>query len=199
MKTKRQTKIGTVLYVAVLIATMGWLQQYALADSEPVAAAEGNAQLVEAQAAAKEILMRMAEFMAKIPQYSVNLASNYDVLQESGQMIEFGESRTVILSRLLMWAGLENRTIGGVAESEALCRMRLPWQQGLMSVSSCRAFDQVTPPSVLVATLRCCIFVGRHHRMFNNSEPFVRSMIWHSLVWSLTVPPSCHVLPWSSE
>jgi len=99
MKTKRRAKKYTMFYVAALILIMSGAQQYALADSEPVAAAEGNAQLVEAQAAAKEILMRMAEFMAKIPQYSVNLTSNYDVLQESGQMIEFGESRTVILSR----------------------------------------------------------------------------------------------------
>jgi len=99
MKTKRQVKVGAVLYVAVLIATMGWMQQHALADSEPLADPVENAQLSEEDAAAKDILMRMVEFLAKIPQYSVSLESSYDVLQESGQMIEFGESRKIIVSR----------------------------------------------------------------------------------------------------
>ena len=99
MKTKRQTKIGTVLYVAVLIATMGWMQQHALADSEPLADPVENAQLSEEDAAAKDMLMQMAEFLSKTPQFSVNLKTSYDVLQESGQMIEFGESRKVIVSR----------------------------------------------------------------------------------------------------
>ena len=93
MKTKRQTKIGTVFSVAVLIVTMSWMQQHALAE------AVENAQLVEEDAAAKDMLMRMAEFLSKTPQFSVNLKASYDVLQESGQMIEFGESRKIIVSR----------------------------------------------------------------------------------------------------
>ena len=99
MKTKRQTKIGTVLYMAVLIAAMGWMQQHALADSEPLADPVENAQLSEEDAAAKDMLMQMAEFLSKTPQFSVNLKTRYDVLQESGQMIEFGESRKIIVSR----------------------------------------------------------------------------------------------------
>ena len=88
MKSKRQAKICAVLYLAVLITTMGGVQQYALAGSEPLAAPVENAQLVGEQAAAEDILMRTAEFLAKIPRYSVNLKSSYDALQESGQMIE---------------------------------------------------------------------------------------------------------------
>jgi hypothetical protein len=48
---------------------------------------------------AKSILMSMADFLAKTPRFSVNLSSSYEVLQESGQKIEFGESRRIIVSR----------------------------------------------------------------------------------------------------
>jgi hypothetical protein len=48
---------------------------------------------------AKSILMSMADFLAKTPRFSVNLNSSYEVLQESGQKIEFGESRRIIVSR----------------------------------------------------------------------------------------------------
>ena len=48
---------------------------------------------------AQEILKRMAEFLAKAPQFSVNLSSNYDVLQESGQKLEFAENREITISR----------------------------------------------------------------------------------------------------
>jgi hypothetical protein len=43
--------------------------------------------------------MRMAEFLAKTPQFSVNLSDSFDVIQESGQKIEFGESRKITVSR----------------------------------------------------------------------------------------------------
>ncbi len=99
MKTKRQTKTGAVLFVAGLIVAMSWMQQHALADSEPLADPIENVQLSEEDAAAKDMLMRMAEFLSKTSQFSVNLRTSYDVLQASGQMIEFGESRKIIVSR----------------------------------------------------------------------------------------------------
>ncbi|MHB8110956.1 MAG: DUF2092 domain-containing protein [Syntrophorhabdaceae bacterium] len=48
---------------------------------------------------AKAILMRMAEFMAKTKSFSVNLWDTYDVYQESGQKIEFGEKRKITVVR----------------------------------------------------------------------------------------------------
>lgn len=48
---------------------------------------------------AKSILMSMADFLAKTPRFSVNLSSSYEVVQESGQKIEFGENRRIIVSR----------------------------------------------------------------------------------------------------
>jgi len=51
------------------------------------------------RADAKDILKRMAEFLSKTPQFSVSLQDSYDVVQESGQKIEFGESRQITISR----------------------------------------------------------------------------------------------------
>ena len=48
---------------------------------------------------AKAILMRMADFIAKTRSFSVDVKSGYDVYEETGQKIEFSETRTIILSR----------------------------------------------------------------------------------------------------
>ncbi|MGZ8160744.1 MAG: DUF2092 domain-containing protein [Methylobacter sp.] len=48
---------------------------------------------------AEDILKRMAKFLADAPRFSVKLQSNYDVVQESGQKIEFSENRNIIVSR----------------------------------------------------------------------------------------------------
>jgi hypothetical protein len=41
----------------------------------------------------------MAEFLAQAPRFSVTLADSYEVLQASGQKIEFGENRKITVSR----------------------------------------------------------------------------------------------------
>jgi hypothetical protein len=51
------------------------------------------------QAEARAILMRMANYLAGLPAFSVRIDSNYDVVQASGQKIEFGERRQVVLNR----------------------------------------------------------------------------------------------------
>jgi hypothetical protein len=58
--------------------------------ASPVAANERDA---------KKILMSMAEFLAKTPRFSVNLTDSYEVLQDTGQKIEFGEIRRILVSR----------------------------------------------------------------------------------------------------
>jgi hypothetical protein len=60
------------------------------AVTSPVAANERDA---------KKILMSMAEFLAKTPRFSVNLTGSYEVLQDTGQKIEFGENRRILVSR----------------------------------------------------------------------------------------------------
>jgi hypothetical protein len=49
--------------------------------------------------AARAILMRMADYLSQVPAFSVRIDSSYDVVQASGQKIEFGERRQLILSR----------------------------------------------------------------------------------------------------
>jgi hypothetical protein len=92
MKTnQRWPAARTALCVVVLAAMMGCAEKQAVTRPEAQAVAE--------PAEAKDILMRMANFLAKTPRFSVNLRDNYDVLQETGQMIEFGETRNITVSR----------------------------------------------------------------------------------------------------
>jgi hypothetical protein len=70
--------------------------QLPTAAQQPVApAVDAPAQQVDAKA----ILMRMADYLAKADSFSVTIDAGYDVIQDSGQRIEFGEVRHVLLSR----------------------------------------------------------------------------------------------------
>ena len=48
---------------------------------------------------AMDQVLRMANFLAQLKQFSVTIESGYDVVQESGQKIEFGECRQVTVAR----------------------------------------------------------------------------------------------------
>ncbi len=48
---------------------------------------------------AKDVLMRMANYLAKLPKYTVNMHDSYDTLQASGEKIEFAETRKITVSR----------------------------------------------------------------------------------------------------
>lgn len=91
MKTKRRAGMRAMLGAMILVAMMGCAEKQAVTRPEPPTAAE--------PAEAKDILMRMANFLAKTPRFTVKLRSHYDVLQETGQMIEFGENRSITVSR----------------------------------------------------------------------------------------------------
>ncbi|MCG3200756.1 MAG: hypothetical protein NFCOHLIN_00618 [Gammaproteobacteria bacterium] len=72
------------------------------ADAESGAQTTGgaeSAQPADTQAEAMGRLMDMAKFLSQTQRFSVNIRAGYDVLQESGQKIEFGEKRTVTVSR----------------------------------------------------------------------------------------------------
>jgi hypothetical protein len=72
------------------------IQHPTAAQPPPAApAVEAPAQQVDANA----ILMRMADYLAKAKSFSVTVDAGYDVVQASGQKIEFGEVRHVLLSR----------------------------------------------------------------------------------------------------
>ena len=98
MKTKRYLMIPATMCVVVFAVTIVSAENQAVTRPEP-AATKAPATQAAVEPEARDILVRMAEFLAKTPRFSVNIRSNYDVLQESGQMIEFGETRSITLSR----------------------------------------------------------------------------------------------------
>lgn len=67
-----------------------------LTAGEPLAA---TATVEEQDPQAKAILLKMADFLAKAPAFSVTLRSGYDAIQADGQVIEFGERRRILLQR----------------------------------------------------------------------------------------------------
>ncbi|MGH8550841.1 MAG: DUF2092 domain-containing protein [Methylococcales bacterium] len=88
-----------VLCLAFLAAITGCAENETIARPEPPAARTPAPQAVAEPAEADEILMRMARFLAESPRFSVNIQGSYDVVQESGQKIEFGERRRIIVNR----------------------------------------------------------------------------------------------------
>lgn len=98
MRIKKQPGASTALCVTVLAAMMVCIVKLAVASTEPAVQA-GSSQAVVKPIVAEDILMPMAEFLAKTPRFSVNLSGSYEVLQESGQKIEFGESRRITVNR----------------------------------------------------------------------------------------------------
>lgn len=79
----------------------------ALAADPPANSSANSPQVAEQAApddsaideAALDTLNRMAETLAKARGFSVTIRGSYDVVQDDGQKIEFGERRTVTLSR----------------------------------------------------------------------------------------------------
>jgi len=62
-------------------------------EKQPVAATSPESQ------DAKALLMRMADLLAKTQAFSVTIPANYDVVQDNGEKIEFGEVRQVLIDR----------------------------------------------------------------------------------------------------
>jgi hypothetical protein len=98
MKTKRHLVTPATLCLVVFAVTIVSAENRAVTRPEP-AATKAPAPQAAVEPEARDILVRMAEFLAKTPRFSVDIRSNYDVLQESGQMIEFGETRNITVSR----------------------------------------------------------------------------------------------------
>ena len=70
-----------------------------------LAGAPGSAQQIDATAVrdsserAMAVLQRMAEFLEQSPRFGVTIDIGFDAVQDSGQKIEFGETRQVVLRR----------------------------------------------------------------------------------------------------
>jgi hypothetical protein len=81
------------------VASGAILLAVAFAAISPGVAEENPETNAPAANPALEQLLRMADFMAKLPQFSVTLDSAYDAVQDTGQKIEFGERRELVLVR----------------------------------------------------------------------------------------------------
>ena len=70
-------------------------------EAKPSATAKSEAQAPapERDPKAMEILLRMANYLAKAPALQVSVLSSYDAIQEDGEFIEFGDRRRIELQR----------------------------------------------------------------------------------------------------
>src|SRR5215831_18241605 len=67
--------------------------------SAPVRAQQPNAANPELDEQAMAVLQRMAAFLTQAQRFSVTVDTGFDVVQDSGQKIEFGETRQMVLRR----------------------------------------------------------------------------------------------------
>jgi hypothetical protein len=65
----------------------------------PARAQESSLESSSSGEDARALLNKTADFLSKAGEFSVNIRAGYDAVQESGQKIEFGEIRKVILRR----------------------------------------------------------------------------------------------------
>jgi hypothetical protein len=80
-------------YLALLAVTLTFMTVPVLSDQK-----QGSTQS-PSELQAMSILKNMSEYLAHAGHFSVTIRDGYDVVQESGQKIEFGEHRTVTVSR----------------------------------------------------------------------------------------------------
>lgn len=99
MKTKIKPGLTGMLCAVGMAALIGCTENRPMTATDSISALAAVSQPAVEPAQAKELLMNMAEYLAKSPSFSVNVGSSYDVLQESGQMIEFSEARQVFVRR----------------------------------------------------------------------------------------------------
>ena len=67
--------------------------------SAPGQAQQSSAAHPEMEAQAMAVLKRMTEFLTQAQRFSVTVDTGFDVVQDSGQKIEFGETRQMVLRR----------------------------------------------------------------------------------------------------
>ncbi len=89
---------ANLILAALMLATNIAGAQEGAPPASVAAAASGEAES-GVQQFARERLMEMARFLGGSEQFSVSLRTAYDVVQESGQKIEFGEIREVAVQR----------------------------------------------------------------------------------------------------
>ncbi len=91
---------GGIVASAVLLSGSAWSADATVQSPAPAPAAAAVAPvLTESQREAAAILMAMAKNLAGMPAYTVTVRQGYDVVQATGQKIEFGETRHISVDR----------------------------------------------------------------------------------------------------
>ena len=85
----KHVRLGVVVAWAL---TLLWL-------SAPGQAQQTSAAHPEMEEQAMAVLKRMTEFLTQAQRFSVTVDTGFDVVQDSGQKIEFGETRQMVLRR----------------------------------------------------------------------------------------------------
>jgi hypothetical protein len=80
--------IGAVVLLIGLVAMGSWIEAKEKATASP-----------KTDEQAMPALKRMADFIAQANRFTVTIEAGYDVVQASGQKVEFGETRKVTVSR----------------------------------------------------------------------------------------------------
>jgi len=89
-----------VLCLAILATLAGCAEHQAVTQSDTLASPAAVPQTtVQEPTEAKDLLLRMANYLAKAQKFTVAMTDNYDTFQASGQKIEFGEKRNITVSR----------------------------------------------------------------------------------------------------
>ncbi|QPK63556.1 DUF2092 domain-containing protein [Methylomonas sp. LL1] len=91
--------IRNTLCVAVLATMMGCAEHQPAIQPQTFASQEMLPQAGVEPSDAKGILQRMANYLVKIPKFTVDLSDSYDTVQASGQKLEFAAIRKVIVNR----------------------------------------------------------------------------------------------------
>jgi len=84
----RRLFVGLVLALSLVLLPGGAIAAGAKSSGEPGFTTDAEA-----------LLKRSVDFLARSPQYSVTIRAGFDVVQNSGRKIEFGEVRRVTLRR----------------------------------------------------------------------------------------------------
>ena len=90
---------ASVLCISTLALAVAPGACSAAAQKKPAAGTAAAKPETEQQARARAIMMKMAQFLAGAQRFRVSLRAGYDVVQQSGQKIEFLEDRTVTVNR----------------------------------------------------------------------------------------------------
>ena len=77
---------------SILLLVLSLVGTLAGAQTPSIAASERDAR-------AMAILKRMADFLSQTQRFSVTVDTGFDVVQDSGQKIEFGETRKIVVRR----------------------------------------------------------------------------------------------------